>query len=187
MELDRIRQFQRQVLLRTYGEDGHVLSVCIQASEAIEALIGLLNGHHQHHLQKGTIGLPDGEGGWVEIDNGAEYSDSTLCEQTDRVLTGRRDPDPTPATLTPLHIKLLQRGANGRYIGLSDNAGIRVGEVVALGELHRMGLAEDAPGPFPPGPPSLTPSVITEAGRAALREADPGRLVPPHGSGPDNV
>jgi hypothetical protein len=89
-----------------------------------------------------------------------------------------------PAKLTPLHIKLLQRGAFGRFIGLSDDMGTHVGEVVALGELERMGFVEPTKEPLPPGPPSMTPSVITEAGRAALREHDPGRPLPPHGSGP---
>jgi len=89
------------------------------------------------------------------------------------------------ATLTPLHIRLLRRGVTGEWIGLSDNMGVRIGEVVALGELERMGFVEDAKGPFPPGPPSLPPAVITEAGRAALAAVvDAGRPVPPHGSGP---
>ena len=43
---------------------------------------GLLAKHHAHHLQKGTIGLPNGTGGWVEIDNAAEYGDSALYAET---------------------------------------------------------------------------------------------------------
>lgn len=88
------------------------------------------------------------------------------------------------AELTPLHVKLLRRGMVSEWIGLSDDMGTRMGEVTALGELHRMGFVERAKEPFPPGPPSPTPFIITEAGRAALREHDPGRPVPPHGSGP---
>lgn len=48
--------------------------------------ISLLREHHNHHLQKGAIGLPDGRGGWIEIDNGAEYSDSGLYERTVEIL-----------------------------------------------------------------------------------------------------
>lgn len=86
--------------------------------------------------------------------------------------------DDDPKQLTPLHIKLLRRGVNGQYIGLDDNMGVRVGEVVALGELHRMGFVENAPGPFPPGPPAPTPSVITDAGRAALAQDENKTATP---------
>ena len=52
-----------------------------------ERLRSLLRDHHAHHLQKGVIGLPDGDGGWIEIDNGAEYSDSNLYGRTVGVLS----------------------------------------------------------------------------------------------------
>lgn len=52
------------------------------------ALLATLREHHNWHLQAGTIGLPDGEGGWIEIDNGAEYSDSALYERTSKLLEG---------------------------------------------------------------------------------------------------
>jgi len=58
----------------------------------------------------------------------------------------------------------------GGYIGLSDDMMFRMGEVAALGDLRREGLVEYAKGPFPPGPASLTPSIITDAGRKALAE-----------------
>ncbi len=61
--------------------------------ERLRALLqehhNLLQEHHAHHLQKGTIGLPDGKGGWIEIDNGAEYSDCDLYEQTVAALGSR--------------------------------------------------------------------------------------------------
>lgn len=75
------------------------------------------------------------------------------------------------AELTPLHIKLLRRGTAGKWIGLSDDMYLHMAEVAALGELRRMGFVEDAKGPFPPGPSKPTPSIITEAGRAALTAA----------------
>ena len=53
-----------------------------EQQDEIERLCVLLQAHHTHHLQKGAIGLPDGDGGWIEIDNGAEYSDSNLYERT---------------------------------------------------------------------------------------------------------
>lgn len=51
-----------------------------------KTVVELLGVHHRHHLQKGIIGLPDGKGGWIEIDNGAEYSDSALYIETDAML-----------------------------------------------------------------------------------------------------
>lgn len=46
-----------------------------------------LQKHHDWHLQSGSVGLPDGEGGWIEIDNAAEYSDSALCSETMKALS----------------------------------------------------------------------------------------------------
>jgi hypothetical protein len=46
----------------------------------------LLREHHDHHLAVGEIGLKDGDGGWIEIDNGSEYSDSGLFERTEAAL-----------------------------------------------------------------------------------------------------
>jgi len=65
-------------------------------------------------------------------------------------------------------IKLLKRGVQGSYIGLSDDMGMHMYEVSVLGELKRDGLVEYAKGPFPPGPRGILPMVITDAGRAAL-------------------
>lgn len=53
-----------------------------------EAILTTLQQHHDWHLQAGTIGLQDGEGGWIAIDNGAEYSDSALYERTAKLLEG---------------------------------------------------------------------------------------------------
>lgn len=46
------------------------------------ALLKTLKAHHERILGNGTIGLPDGKGGWIEVDDGAEYSDSGLYEMT---------------------------------------------------------------------------------------------------------
>jgi hypothetical protein len=54
----------------------------------IERLKALLREHHDWHLQSGTIGLKDYEGGWVEIDNAIEYADSTMYERTEQALLG---------------------------------------------------------------------------------------------------
>lgn len=70
--------------------------------------------------------------------------------------------------LTEMHILLLQRGERCRYIGLADNSGLRMAEITALAELKAAGYVADAKGPFPPGPPSPTPHIITDAGRTAL-------------------
>lgn len=98
-KIDILRRFQREWLLRQYGDDGHVLPENLEVSNAIDGLINevarlgsLLHEHHQHHLQAGTIGLPDGDGGWVEIDNGAEYADSALCEKTTAALRDQSVP-----------------------------------------------------------------------------------------------
>lgn len=61
--------------------------VCLYCSqERVERLEKLLGDHHLHHLAPGSIGLPDGNGGWIEIDNAAEYADSLLCERTREAL-----------------------------------------------------------------------------------------------------
>lgn len=59
-----------------------------------EALLSaqlIIKRHHDWHNQSGEIGLPDGEGGWIEIDNAAEYGDSALCADTMRVLDELRN------------------------------------------------------------------------------------------------
>lgn len=56
--------------------------------DEIAALRAVLREHHEHELNAGTLGLQDGEGGWIEIDNGAEYSDSAMFERTEAALAG---------------------------------------------------------------------------------------------------
>ena len=80
---------------------------------------------------------------------------------------------PTDIQLTPLHMELLLRGEAGKFIWLSDDMGMRVGEVVALGELKRAGLVREADGPFPPGPAELPPCVLTDAGCEMLGKTEP--------------
>ncbi|TIV45074.1 MAG: hypothetical protein E5V96_13050 [Mesorhizobium sp.] len=74
--------------------------------------------------------------------------------------------------LTEIHIRLLKRGSTSKWIGLSDNAGIHDGEVCALGELERAGLVRATEDKLPPGPPSMKPYEITDAGRAALAKSE---------------
>lgn len=62
----------------------------------LDQLLKLLRQHHQWHLDAGTIGLPDGEGGWIEIDDAAEYSDSLMYEQTEKALEGNSPEDAGP-------------------------------------------------------------------------------------------
>jgi len=65
------------------------LSASPVAQEPVaDELLRTLREHHNWHLQAGTIGLQDGDGGWIEIDNGAEYSDSALYERTAKLLEG---------------------------------------------------------------------------------------------------
>ena len=65
------------------------LSAAPVAQEPVaDELLRTLREHHNWHLQAGTIGLQDGDGGWIEIDNGAEYSDSALYERTAKLLEG---------------------------------------------------------------------------------------------------
>jgi hypothetical protein len=82
---------------------------------------------------------------------------------------------PPAAALRPLHFKLLRRGTRGTYIGLSDDMELRMAEMGALHDLHRLGLAAYAEQPKHDGPKSPRSSVITDAGRAALA-AMPGRV-----------
>lgn len=88
--------------------------------------------------------------------------------EADRGLADELPSAADPANLSPIHVRLLERGARSRWIGLSDNAGVHVGEVVALGELQRAGLVRPTEDELPPGPPSPRPREITDAGRAAL-------------------
>lgn len=54
----------------------------------------VLAEHHKWHLASGLIGLPDGNGGWIEIDNCDAYSDSSMCDRTMKALEGGEDADP---------------------------------------------------------------------------------------------
>ena len=45
-----------------------------------------LSDQHSWHLGVGTLGIPDGEGKYVEIDMSSEYCDSALFEKTDALL-----------------------------------------------------------------------------------------------------
>lgn len=57
------------------------------AALSADQLLKLLREHHEHHLNAGVIGLKaDDE--WIEMDNGAEYSDSALYERTAAALAG---------------------------------------------------------------------------------------------------
>lgn len=79
---------------------GHIeaslLSERQRHQEEIEQLRELLRAHHHHQQSVGTIGLPDYEGGYVEIDNGAEYAESDLCSRTTDALVGK------PSELGPM-------------------------------------------------------------------------------------
>lgn len=55
----------------------------------VEAVLQILKDHHEWHLRVGEIGLQDGSGGWIAIDNAAEYADSSMCERTEAALAGR--------------------------------------------------------------------------------------------------
>lgn len=89
--------------------------------------------------------------------------------QARAALEGAEAPQsPIPLELKPIHFRLLERGANSRYIGLSNNSGVRMGEHAALGQLMRAGLVRFTEDSQPPGPRMPTPCEITDAGRAAL-------------------
>jgi hypothetical protein len=57
-----------------------------RAQAEIGALRDALRLHHEWHLNSGTIGLPDDNGGWIAMDNAAEYSDSEMCQRTEDAL-----------------------------------------------------------------------------------------------------
>ncbi|MHB1086118.1 MAG: hypothetical protein ACYCZ0_00015 [Minisyncoccota bacterium] len=59
---------------------------CTKLLTKLAEALKVLRDHHEWHLESGPIGLPDGNGGWIEIDNAAEYGDSRLCERTSLVL-----------------------------------------------------------------------------------------------------
>ena len=64
--------------------------------ELVKSLKDLLYKHHRHHIEMGEIGLPDGNGGWIEIDNGSEYGDSGLYELTEAALADYAPPHRVP-------------------------------------------------------------------------------------------
>lgn len=71
-----------------FGDD-EVVEICAHLraqAEENERLKALLKQHHDWHLQAGIIGLQDGSGGWIGIDNALEYSDSGMCERTTQAL-----------------------------------------------------------------------------------------------------
>jgi hypothetical protein len=75
--------------IRTNRTPAAALSAAPVTQEPVaDELLRTLREHHNWHLQAGTIGLQDGDGGWIEIDNGAEYSDSALYERTAKLLEG---------------------------------------------------------------------------------------------------
>lgn len=76
---------QLRALSRAEHDD---LSIAAEAAAEIERLKALLREHHRWHLDAGTIGLEDGDGGWIAIDNAAEYSDSLMYEKTEQALAG---------------------------------------------------------------------------------------------------
>lgn len=51
-----------------------------------DAAITMLRQHHDWHLKAGELGVTDGDGGWIAIDLADAYSDSTICENTMKVL-----------------------------------------------------------------------------------------------------
>lgn len=81
-------QFERTVdLCSRCFVAGRSVTLLAAAKEA-EQLRKVLKEHHDWHMQAGAIGLPDGEGGWIEINNGDEYSDSAMYEHTTAALEG---------------------------------------------------------------------------------------------------
>lgn len=62
-------------------------TIAQQAGELADAR-KVLSEHHAWHNDSGEIALPDGKGGWVEIDFADAYSDSLMCERTMKVLAG---------------------------------------------------------------------------------------------------
>ncbi len=77
-----------------------IRALALSAGEPVawqpDRLLALLRQHHDWHLQSGTIGLPDGDGGWIEINNALEYGDSRMCEETQAALEGQPAPDLEP-------------------------------------------------------------------------------------------
>lgn len=78
-------------------EHASLIKALEEAKARETSLRELLHKHHRHHLETGVIGLPDGDGGWIEIENGSEYGDSELYEITEKALADHLPPsEPTP-------------------------------------------------------------------------------------------
>lgn len=59
-----------------------------QADEETGNLRTVLREHHQWHLDCGEIGLQAHDGEWIAIDSAGEYSDSLMCQRTEKALQG---------------------------------------------------------------------------------------------------
>jgi len=86
-------------LLAEVRSDGDVIAgpsnLDFRAATTIASLVRerdearkVLRDHHKWHAESGVLGIPDGDGGWIEMDNGAEYADSRLCQRTEAAISG---------------------------------------------------------------------------------------------------
>lgn len=86
-------------LLAEVRSDGDVIAgpsdLDRRAADALSSLVRerdearkVLRDHHKWHAESGVLGIPDGDGGWIEMDNGAEYADSRLCQRTEAAISG---------------------------------------------------------------------------------------------------
>jgi hypothetical protein len=74
-------------------DDAAIAETLREAADALSSLVRerdearkVLRDHHKWHAESGVLGIPDGDGGWIEMDNGAEYADSRLCQRTEEAL-----------------------------------------------------------------------------------------------------
>lgn len=100
------------------------------AKKAMRDALKIIELHHNHHAQKGTIGIPDGDGGFIEIDNGAEYGDSGLHDQTVSVISELRAGLTAPAE--PVGWQTMEKAPEGC---VTDDVGCRGNSEWFLGRI----------------------------------------------------
>ncbi len=74
------RQTMERIIKRLHDER----DAAVARAEKLEKA---LREQHNWHQQAGEFHLPDGNGGFVELDHGTEYADSAMCERTIEALS----------------------------------------------------------------------------------------------------
>lgn len=79
---------KNQTIMRLHCQEADLQAAVKAADAERDEALKVLRDHHKWHAESGALGIPDGDGGWIEMDNGAEYADSRLCQRTEAAISG---------------------------------------------------------------------------------------------------